>query len=651
MALKEPSCLGRYDSAEVLQTRDGGIDSTLDYVIVWLRRVTVCNSLFFDISVLYSQLPARQHPTLSRSSRDLALESASTPPSFSQRPQLFEVRALVSISIYYGAQIPLAGVLASLVQHVTHNFNSTKRSLLLTMMIARCSLLLLSLLGGALALPEEDRVHELPLFGEPPTPQYSGYLNGTDGCDTAANGDFCLIHYWLAMSKKGPDAPVVLWLNGGPGSSSLLGFVQELGPLLVNATGGLMENPWAWTNVAHVFVIESPIGVGYSYCANQLKGQVCKNTDKFTASTARVAIVSFFEKFPELAQNDFFITGESYAGVYIPTMAREIVDHAPHINLVGLAVGDPCTDNTAQFDAMDSLWYGHKYGLVDDAVFDMLWNTCEIRSPTILAKGIFRPEEQDKKDALRADLDKMSDECKLALRKFQLSSSRGLSQGWDDIYIDDYSLFAPVTNEEDIAMTKYLNRSDVRKALHVTDTPIENWPYPNVGFDYTKQYDACNESPEPHAPSMIKFYSYLAPKLKAIWVCKSMHTNAGPAVYVGSPCVSNVHVHSSPLLLFQIMAIRILASPTRELALPSNVSDTPNLMGVPTVHGFITTPLRLLRFSRKRQPCSGLISWLYPPVLNSAAKSSITRTTSPFSLSTDPDIWFHSFVPRRPSTC
>jgi cathepsin A (carboxypeptidase C) len=129
-----------------------------------------------------------------------------------------------------------------------------------------------------------------------------------------------------------------------------------------------MENPWAWTKVSNLFVIESPVGVGYSYCENQNHGQVCRNTDKFTASTTRAALVDFFtNKFPELAKNDFFITGESYAGVYIPTLAKEIIKHAPDINLVGLAVGDPCTDNDAQRDSMDALWYSHKYGLIPDA--------------------------------------------------------------------------------------------------------------------------------------------------------------------------------------------------------------------------------------------------------------------------------------------
>jgi len=52
----------------------------------------------------------------------------------------------------------------------------------------------------------------------------------------------------------------VLWLNGGPGSSSILGMLQEMGPLLINATGGLMANPYAWTKQANLLVLESPAG-------------------------------------------------------------------------------------------------------------------------------------------------------------------------------------------------------------------------------------------------------------------------------------------------------------------------------------------------------------------------------------------------------
>ena len=52
---------------------------------------------------------------------------------------------------------------------------------------------------------------------------------------------------------------MILWLNGGPGSSSLIGWLEENGPLLINATGGLMKNPYAWTKVGHLLAIEQPL--------------------------------------------------------------------------------------------------------------------------------------------------------------------------------------------------------------------------------------------------------------------------------------------------------------------------------------------------------------------------------------------------------
>ena len=78
-------------------------------------------------------------------------------------------------------------------------------------------------------------------------------------------------------------------------------------------------------------MIESPAGVGYSYCAASLSGGNCSNTDKSTARANRAAVQAFFGKFPELAGLDFYITGESYAGVYLPTLAAELLDNAPEV--------------------------------------------------------------------------------------------------------------------------------------------------------------------------------------------------------------------------------------------------------------------------------------------------------------------------------
>jgi serine carboxypeptidase-like clade 1 len=111
-------------------------------------------------------------------------------------------------------------------------------------------------------------------------------------------------------------------------------------------------------------------------------------------------------------------------------------------------------------------------------------------------------------------------QCTLALRKFLMSSSRALSQSWNDLYIDDYSLFAPVSNLEDEQMAAYMSRADVRHALHVGDAPAKSWPYADdIGFDYTKEYDACNDD-DVIVPkiSMIDIYQEIVPKLDCTWI-------------------------------------------------------------------------------------------------------------------------------------
>ena len=80
-----------------------------------------------------------------------------------------------------------------------------------------------------------------------------------------------------------------------------------------------MENPYAWTKVANLLVVESPAGVGYSYCAAMAAGGACKNDDISTAKALYASLVDFFGvKFPSLAKEPFFITGESCASMLCP---------------------------------------------------------------------------------------------------------------------------------------------------------------------------------------------------------------------------------------------------------------------------------------------------------------------------------------------
>ena len=94
--------------------------------------------------------------------------------------------------------------------------------------------------------------------------------------------------------------------------------------------------------MSSVIFLEQPIGVGFSYATNG-----STTSDDFTQSQNTYGfLLSFFAAYPEFAKNEFFITGESYAGIYVPTLANRIVDGnaagKPHINLKGIAVGDGC---------------------------------------------------------------------------------------------------------------------------------------------------------------------------------------------------------------------------------------------------------------------------------------------------------------------
>ena len=103
----------------------------------------------------------------------------------------------------------------------------------------------------------------------------------------------------------------MLWLNGGPGCSSLDGFFYEHGPFKFDRSVGgsdsdLHYNPFAWNQVANVIYLEAPAGVGFSY--SNTSSDYFTN-DNQTAEDNWQFLASWFEAYPEYALNDFYITG------------------------------------------------------------------------------------------------------------------------------------------------------------------------------------------------------------------------------------------------------------------------------------------------------------------------------------------------------
>jgi serine carboxypeptidase-like clade 1 len=241
------------------------------------------------------------------------------------------------------------------------------------------------------------------------------------------------------------------------------------------------------------------------------------------AGDARRALQDFFKtKFPELATNPFAITGESYAGVYVPTLSKEILDHAPEIRLEAIAVGDPCTDNRAQQQSMDMLWYSHKHGFVPDADYTLLTQKCGARYPTPLAAG--RHTDAAKAAAPLFTMGRQSQECVAAHRRFLASTSKGISQDWPHAWLNDLTLYGPAAvvgsdqkGSLNYALAQYMMRADVKAALHVTESPNRVWPGPDEKWGYSSNWGACSGMPD-GTPSMVDFYRYIAPKLKRTMV-------------------------------------------------------------------------------------------------------------------------------------
>ncbi|KAK0711425.1 Alpha/Beta hydrolase protein [Lasiosphaeris hirsuta] len=168
--------------------------------------------------------------------------------------------------------------------------------------------------------------------------QYSGYL------DDEANDKH--LFYWFFESRNDPkNDPVVLWLNGGPGCSSLTGLFLELGPSSIDKKLKLINNEFSWNANASVIFLDQPVNVGYSYSGSAVSNTVAAGKDVYALLTL------FFHQFPQYAEQDFHIAGESYAGHYIPVFASEILSHKnSNINLKSVLIGNGLTDPFTQYE-------------------------------------------------------------------------------------------------------------------------------------------------------------------------------------------------------------------------------------------------------------------------------------------------------------
>lgn len=150
------------------------------------------------------------------------------------------------------------------------------------------------------------------------------------------------LYFWFfpTTNPKAKDE-ITIWLNGGPGCSSLDGLFQENGPFLwQSGTYAPQRNPFSFSNLTNIVYVDQPIGTGFSPAAKGAPAQIMNETD------VGRQFAGFWKNFMttfNLQNRKVYITGESYAGQYIPYIAQYFLQQndTKYYNVSGIQINDP----------------------------------------------------------------------------------------------------------------------------------------------------------------------------------------------------------------------------------------------------------------------------------------------------------------------
>ncbi|KAK9074438.1 hypothetical protein SSX86_007036 [Deinandra increscens subsp. villosa] len=296
---------------------------------------------------------------------------------------------------------------------------------------------------------EADMIDKLPGQPEVDFDHYAGYVT------VDAEAGRALFYYFAESPQNSSTKPLVLWLNGGPGCSSFgYGAMEELGPFRVNPDGKtLYRNDYAWNNVANVMFLESPAGVGFSYSN---RSSDYSTGDKRTARDSYTFLVNWLNRFPQYKTRDFFITGESYAGHYVPQLASLILlenkkRNQTVINLKGIAIGNAWIDDSTSYEGTYDYFWTH--ALNSDETNTGINKNCDYVS------GNFSDvceEYQSQGDYEVGGIDIYNIYAPLCDNDAEKTTSRGSVKDFDPCS-DGY-------------VSTYLNLAEVQEALHARNT-------------------------------------------------------------------------------------------------------------------------------------------------------------------------------------
>ncbi|BBH03615.1 serine carboxypeptidase-like 45 [Prunus dulcis] len=300
---------------------------------------------------------------------------------------------------------------------------------------------------------------------------FSGYITVDDQKHKA------LFYYFVEAEINPASKPLVLWLNGGPGCSSLgVGAFSENGPFRPDGEV-LVRNEYSWNRGKYV-VFRDTSWSGFSY--SKSSSSYVSVDDEATARDNLVFLQRWFNKFPQYKHRDLFLTGESYAGHYIPQLANLMVEinrKEKLFSLKGIALGNPVLEFSTDFNSRAEFFWSH--GLISDSTYNMFTSVCNYsRYVSEYYRDSVSPSCSKVMSQVSRETSKFVDKYDVTLDvciSSVLSQSKVISPNQMTERID-------VCVEDKIV--NYLNRKDVQKALHARLVGVRRWDVCSNILDY-----------------------------------------------------------------------------------------------------------------------------------------------------------------------
>lgn len=288
---------------------------------------------------------------------------------------------------------------------------------------------------------------------------YTGFLTVNE----SSNGN--LFFWFIKANTNSWDAsPLVLWLQGGPGASSLYGLFTENGPFDIINEDKILLRKFSWHLKANLLFIDNPVGTGFSFSD---RNGYSTNQNQISTNLYN-ALTQFYKLFPELQYNRLIVSGESYGGKYVPALSSYIDEQNQKSNefkikLDSILIGNGMTDPINQLQYGD---YLYQLGLIDRNALK-LFHTYEEKIENFIIE-----------DKYHEAFDMFNDFIGFDSKTSLFLNLTGFKTHFNYMH--------PENDKKEDYLSQYLNKPDIRKAIHVGNAEFNTFKTKNLVLKYLK---------------------------------------------------------------------------------------------------------------------------------------------------------------------